>query len=361
MFTATTTKAELLDYVAIFDVVEYAKTRNHLSGTVSRLSPFITRGVITLPEIRDIVRKKFSARDAEKFIQELAWREYWQQVWFAKGRAIFRDLRFPRGDWSHGDLVTAIVSGTTEIKVLDEAIANLFETGYVHNHARMWIAMLACNVGKANWQNMSRWLYYHLIDGDLASNMLSWQWVAGTNASKQYVANQAVINSCSDHKEIRTYLTMPREDVGAGPVPEVLIPTVPFSYEMVYPQSEAYDAAAQTIFLYSPWTLNPDWRAGETGERVLLIEPVWFNEFPVSPQVLDFIVSVARTQIPGIKVVVANANSLENSPSTNIHYQAYPMHEGWPGIADPAPRLFPQVVGYHASFFKFWEACQARP
>ena len=358
MFSATITKQELLNDIATFDVVDFAKTRNHLKGRVSRLSPYITRGVITLPEIRHVILTKFSARDAGKFIQELAWRDYWQQVWFAKGRAIFSDLRFPRTDWIHTDLVAAIVYGDTQITVIDEAIAALFKTGYMHNHARMWLAMLACNVGSANWQNMSRWLYYHLIDGDLASNMLSWQWVAGTNSSKRYVANQSVINSCSDYKESDTYLTLPREEVGEGPVPELLKASVPFSYQMEYPQSEDYDESAETVFLYSPWTLNPDWRVGEAGERVLIIEPLWFDEFPVSPKVFKFILGVARTQVPGIKVVVGNAVDLAVSPSTKIRHKAYPMHEGWPGEADPEPRLFPHVVGYHPSFFKFWAACQ---
>jgi deoxyribodipyrimidine photo-lyase len=222
----------------------------------------------------------------------------------------------------------------------------------------MWVAMLACNVGKANWFNMSRWLYYHLRDGDLASNMLSWQWIAGTNASKRYVANQAVINSCSEKKELRTYLTMPREEVGEGEVPPVLRDSQPFAYTMQYPESESYNAVVSTVFLYSPWTLNPNWRADEEGERILLIEPAWFDEFPVSPSVLDFILTVARTQIPDIKVVVGNAVDLQLVTETKIYSQAYPAHENWPGTVDAVPRLFPQATGYYPSFFKFWEACQ---
>jgi deoxyribodipyrimidine photo-lyase len=346
MFSASTSKKELLEFVAQFDVVAYARTRNHLSGQVSQLSPFITRGVITLPEIKQLVLSRYSQTVSEKFIQELSWRDYWQQVWFAKGDAIFTDLRFTRDDWQHEGLVKAITVGQTGITVIDEAILKLFAT------------MLACNVGKANWYNMSRWLYYHLNDGDLASNMLSWQWVAGTNASKQYVANQAVINSCSDYKELRTFLTLPREEVGQGAVPDVLIPSVPFDYVMEYPESETFDSTAPSVFLYSPWTLNPDWRATEEGERVLLIEPSWFDEFPISPSVLEFIVTVARTQMPGIKVVVKNATDLPLSNNTKVYSQSYPTHEGWPGTVDPAPRLFPKVNGYYSSFFKFWEACE---
>jgi deoxyribodipyrimidine photo-lyase len=358
LFPATTTKDELRTYLERFDVIAYAKTRNHLSGTVSRLSPFITRGVITLPEIRHIVLQRYSTKDAEKFIQELAWREYWQQVWFAKQNDIFRDLRFPRTDWSHEELVEAIVRGKTEVTVIDEAIHSLYESGYMHNHARMWVAMLACNVGKAHWYDMSRWLYYHLLDGDLASNTLSWQWIAGTNAGKRYVANQSVINSCSDIKQVRSYLTLQREEVGEGPVPEILKTTTPFPYTTTYPESDDYDKTTAIALLYSPWTLNPDWRSNTIAERILLIEPRWFDLFPVSPAVLEFICSVARTQIPGIKIVVSDANQLDFSKETEIYSQAYPMHQDWLGVVDAVPRLFPHVVGYYPSFFKFWEACQ---
>jgi deoxyribodipyrimidine photo-lyase len=205
---------------------------------------------------------------------------------------------------------------------------------------------------------MSRWLYYHLRDGDLASNMLSWQWIAGTNAGKRYVANQAVIDGCSDVKQGKSYLSIPREEVGEGAIPEVLKNSVPFSYTTSYPESEVFDTTASTLFLYSPWTLNPDWRADEVGERVLLIEPKWFDRFPVSADVLTFIITVARTQIPGVKVVVANAEELSMAPGVQIFSRAYPTHTKWPGIQDAPARLFPQVTGYFPSFFKFWEACQ---
>ena len=74
-------------------------------------------------------------------------------------------------------LPEAVVKAETGIKMLDQAIKNLYETGYVHNHARMWIASLVC-VGQTKWQIPAKWLYYNLLDGDPASNNLSWQWFA---------------------------------------------------------------------------------------------------------------------------------------------------------------------------------------
>ena len=75
---------EILDYIDTLNPITYTKTRNHLTGAVSRLSPFITRGVITLPLVRDRILQRHSKKSAEKFIQELAWREYFQKVYFAK-------------------------------------------------------------------------------------------------------------------------------------------------------------------------------------------------------------------------------------------------------------------------------------
>lgn len=351
---------EILDLVDSFNVVTYAKTRNHLSGTVSRLSPYITRGVIDLPTVRDRVLKKYSAIQAEKFIQELAWREYFQKVWFAKGDAIFSDLRFPRDDWTHTEVVTSVLKARTGITAIDTELESFFETGYMHNHARMWTSMLACNIGKAHWYNMGRFLYYHLLDGDLASNFLSWQWVAGTNASKQYMANQSLINNCSSTSQSKTYLSQPIEEVGLGPVPLDLLVHEPFTYIMTYPESSGTeDISGRTVFLYHPWSIDPLWRCSEEGVRIMVIEPRLFDRFPVSLKVLEHILSLTHTHIPGCTIFVGNVETIPGlNNATALYSKAYPATNHWPGIIDPAAELFPSVTGYFPSFFTFWKECQ---
>jgi deoxyribodipyrimidine photo-lyase len=71
------------------------------------------------------------------------------------------------------------------------AVRTLYETGYLHNHARMWLASYVVHVRKVDWRIAADWLYGHLLDGDLASNHLSWQWVAGTGSKKPYLFNAA--------------------------------------------------------------------------------------------------------------------------------------------------------------------------
>lgn len=350
---------DILALIDDFDPIKYTKTRNHLRGAVSKLSPYITRGVISLPAIRAQVLKKHPAHNAQKFIQELAWREYFQKVFSAKGEEIFSDLRFSRDDWQHHEVVTAIKSASTGITVIDEKLKELMETGYMHNHARMWTAMIACNVGKAYWYDMSRFLYYHLMDGDLASNTLSWQWVAGTSVQKQYVANQDLINNCSDVRQRDTYLDMPIENIGKQDIPLALLTHEPLNFKTKYPVSdEIGDVSGKTVFLYHPWSIDPLWRCNEVGERIFIIEPSLFDKHPVSPRVLEHMLTLLKTHVPNAKLFVGNAETIPGIVAATVISKAHPTTTHISGHKDVVEELFPHVNGYYQSFFKFWEACE---
>jgi deoxyribodipyrimidine photo-lyase len=342
-----------------FDPVAYTKTRNHLGGTVSRLSPYITRGVISLPAIRQRLLERHPKSAIEKFVQELAWREYFQKVYTAKGEAIFSDLRFSRTNWMHTEVVTSIAAFQTGIDAIDSELLSLMKNGYMHNHARMWTAMLACNVAKAHWSTMSRWMYYYLLDGDLASNTLSWQWVAGTSVQKQYVANQDLINNCSGKRQEGSYLNIPIELVGVGAIPDELLAHEPFSFAMEYPTSDAIaDVSGKTVFLYHPWSIDPLWRKGERGERIFIIEPRLFDAFPVSPKVLVHMLTLVKTHLPEATVFVGNAEAIPGISRATVFSKAHPTTTHIPGHKDVVEELFPHVHGYYQSFFKFWQACE---
>jgi deoxyribodipyrimidine photo-lyase len=68
-------------------------------------------------------------------------------------------------------------------------VRQLYASGYLHNHARMWLASYCVHLRKVHWRAGADWLVGHLLDGDLASNHLSWQWVAATFSSKPYLFN----------------------------------------------------------------------------------------------------------------------------------------------------------------------------
>lgn len=89
--------------IATIDPKLYAKTRNFGNGAVTKLSSYISRGVISTRYVyKYILSLEKPWHETEKLIQELAWRDYWQQVWIAKGDAIFGDLKNeqnPNGEW----------------------------------------------------------------------------------------------------------------------------------------------------------------------------------------------------------------------------------------------------------------------
>jgi deoxyribodipyrimidine photo-lyase len=134
------------------DPVRYAVSRNFIDGSVSGLSPYISRGFITLPMIRDsVISKGYSQVQAQKFLQELCWREYFQRVWWKLGEHINTDILQAQQAVSNHEMVTAIVEAQTGIKAIDDQILKLYETGYMHNHARMYVAGIACNLAGCHW------------------------------------------------------------------------------------------------------------------------------------------------------------------------------------------------------------------
>ncbi len=175
---------------------KYAKTRNSLDGAVTQLSPFIRHRVLSLAEVRDAALQKVGQpSEAFKLIQELAWHDYFQRVYAAVGDAgMWRDLE----PWKTGlgpsdyasDLPSDVEAGETGIDWVDHFARQLSEEGWLHNHARMWLACYVVHVRQVRWQAGAAWFLRHLVDGDVASNNLSWQWVASTFSAKPYFMNR---------------------------------------------------------------------------------------------------------------------------------------------------------------------------
>jgi len=229
---------ELLTHIEEINPVSYAKTRNFLDGDVTRLSMYITRGVVTLPQIREIVLRKYSKQESYKFIQELAWREYFQRVWQERGEDIFRDIRFEQKEVLHIGVPTSVAKGSTGVAVIDAGIETLYDTGYMHNHVRMSVASIICNLGRYQWLEPAQWMYFHLLDGDPASNMLSWQWIAGTSISKRYTTSQPLINYWSQTNQQGTLLDFERDDFFDQDVPQELKHVTKLELKTALPQSD---------------------------------------------------------------------------------------------------------------------------
>lgn len=177
--------------IAAVQPAAYARTRNAIEGAVTQLSPYITHGFVCLPEVLAEVSARHALSVQHKFVFELGWREYFRHVWQHRADGILGSLHEgPLPEEAYAQVLPVdIREGCTGVPVIDQSVRTLYATGTLHNHARMWLASYVVHVRKVHWRAAADWLYGHLLDGDLASNHLSWQWVAGTGSRKPYLFN----------------------------------------------------------------------------------------------------------------------------------------------------------------------------
>ncbi len=355
-----------LERVNAIDPIKYAKTRNFINGQITYLSPYISRGVISTKQVMEkIIEKQYPYPAIEKIIQELAWREFFQRVWQTKLEQIWDDLKQDQQEVVHHQMITSIQKANTGIESIDFAINGLYEKGYMHNHSRMYLASIACNIGKAHWIESSRWMYYHLLDGDIASNNCSWQWVAGAFSSKKYYCNQENVNKYTFSKQQNTFLDKPYEQLVDLPIPDALQETTVLDLTTNLPKSNTpnIDTELPTL-IYNSYNLDPIWRKLEKVNRVLLLEPSHFNQYPVSDKVIEFIIDLSKN-IEGIQVYTGEIADIENLYKTNntwenqkIISKEHPAFAYYPGIKDQRDWMFPEVNGYYPSFFGFWKKAE---
>jgi deoxyribodipyrimidine photo-lyase len=180
--------------LARIEPITYARTRNYGDGDVTRLSPYIRHGVLSLNTVRNHALTRCNEPvQITKFIQELAWRDFWQRVYAAHPNWAWEDVEpyktgFTAADYTE-HLPEDILTAATGIACIDAFIRTLVTTGYLHNHARMYLAAYIVHFRRIQWQAGARWFLHHLLDGDVASNNLSWQWVASTFSNKPYIFN----------------------------------------------------------------------------------------------------------------------------------------------------------------------------
>jgi deoxyribodipyrimidine photo-lyase len=356
----------ILERIEAIDPIKYAQTRNYLNGRITYLSPYLSRGVISLPQIlNSIFKKGYPTKAAEKLIQELAWREYYQRVWQVKGNQIWNDLKQPQLDVAHHSMISSITNADTGIQLIDKEIKHLYETGYLHNHIRMYLSSIICNIGKAHWLNPSKWMYYHLLDGDIASNNCSWQWVAGAFSSKKYYCNQENINKYSFSNQTDTFLDTSYEALVDMPIPLSLQATEGIDLHTKLPETNfPYIDSSLPTLIYNSYNLDPNWKKEENVNRILLLEPSHFKAYPVSEKVIEFIINLAK-HIAGIQIYVGEVEEIANvykasniEPSENIISKEHPAFDYYPGIKEEREWMFPSVTGYHPSFFSYWKKCE---
>ncbi len=176
--------SEILERIQEIDPIKYGQTRNHLDGAVTYLSPYISRGVISTKMVLDsVLSKGYPIEEIESFVKELSWRDYFQRL--GQVRNLDNEIKFPQSEVENLQMPISVIHAETGIHAIDHAIQDLYANGYMHNHMRMYTAALVTNIGKSHWLLPSKWMYFHLLDGDWASNRCSWQWVCGANSNKK--------------------------------------------------------------------------------------------------------------------------------------------------------------------------------
>ncbi len=357
-----TDEQSILDKITSINPVKYSKSRNFIDGDVTYLSPYISRGVISVKMIKDAVMQRgYKLYEVEKFIQELAWREYWQRIWQNKGDEILQDLKQIQPDVAHFKMPTAVVESITRIDAIDNYIAQLYEQGYMHNHVRMYVASITCNIAKAHWLLPAQWLYYHLLDGDIASNHLSWQWTCGSASSKKYYCDQANISKYTGSNQYKSFLANSYETLAEMPIPSALEPTIELDLKTLLPQTaELKIDTNKPTCIYNSYNLDFNWRKEEDVNRILLLEPSHFNKYPVSEKVIDFIIALSKN-IDGIQLCVGEFNvikSIYEKPFENIIFKEHPAFTHYRGIKDSRDWLAPNITGNFNSFFSFWKKAE---
>ena len=162
---------------------QYASNRNYDidRNTTSRLSSFISSGLLSEEDILQCANDIGIPSKNNKFLEEIFWRIYFRgylenrpSIW----NSYISDLKKLDDHKNKLDYENAI-SARTGIECFDDWTVQLNDTGYLHNHTRMWYASIWVFTLNLPWQLGADFFLRKLIDADEASNTLSWRWVAG--------------------------------------------------------------------------------------------------------------------------------------------------------------------------------------
>jgi deoxyribodipyrimidine photo-lyase len=182
--------ARLADFIDN-DLEGYKDGRNFPAlPNVSRLSPYLHWGEVSPNRVWYAAKDRMDAglvndRDADHFLSELGWREFSYALLY-----YFPDLprknlqpRFDRFPWKDDDrALRCWQRGQTGYPIVDAAMRQLWQTGYMHNRLRMIVGSFLVKNLRLHWHHGEAWFWDCLVDADLANNSASWQWIAGCGA-----------------------------------------------------------------------------------------------------------------------------------------------------------------------------------
>jgi len=196
---------EVLENYVEKEITNYNSKRNFDFGPLNRenvscLSPYITHRLITEYEVTKKVLSKHPHQKVEKYIQEIFWRVYWKG-WLELRPKVWSDFIEDLKTIEENENYQKAINAQTDIQCFNDWVRELKENNYLHNHTRMWFASIWIFTLKLPWQKGAEFFMKHLLDGDAASNTLSWRWVAGLQTKgKHYVAQAWNISKFTNNK-----------------------------------------------------------------------------------------------------------------------------------------------------------------
>ena len=172
-------------------ILNYAKDRNEpiIDGT-SRISPYLTSGVLSPKRciLEALKKNNFQLDSGEKgvtkWIDEIVWREFYKNIMFSFPR-VSKGMPFQeytkKIKWRFNeDEFNAWKNGNTGFPLIDAAMRQLKNEGWMHNRLRMVVAMFFTKNMLHDWRLGEKYFMQNLIDGDFSSNNGGWQWSSST-------------------------------------------------------------------------------------------------------------------------------------------------------------------------------------
>ncbi len=279
-------RREALKRLETIDAKRYNANRNFLNGSVSQLSPYLRHGCISMKEVYDFIMQKFGD-EGQRFITQLAWRDFWHHVWAKHGDSIFSDMEPAKVKLSRAILPEDIKTGHTGLPCMDGIIQDLLNNGYVHNHSRMWFASYAVHWRGIDWREAADWFEAHLLDGDLASNHLSWQWIASTFSSKPYYFNKENIGRYTGEKYCANCEAIcPFNDTYEA-LNDRLFDEISTPEQYMYPvpkvvKHEPISATAKAVFVHDQMLSPSNPVLGEMLHQIFVFDPAFHGKWSLN-------------------------------------------------------------------------------
>ncbi len=186
-------------------ISNYSAKRNYDFGplqerSVSEISPYVSHRILLEYELIKDILSKHKGNNVNKFIEEVYWRVYWKGTLENKPCIWDNFISNEFGFYDFENYKRAI-EGVTNVPYFNDWIEEIKTHNYLHNHTRMWFASTWIFTLGLPWQLGAKFFFEHLYDGDAASNLLSWRWVAGLQTKgKKYIFSPQNLKKFSNNR-----------------------------------------------------------------------------------------------------------------------------------------------------------------